>query len=290
MATLEITTKIGCRNNCAYCPQDLLIGAFSRKKDRRYLAYAKENSVFRMGLDMFRRCVDKVPTRVDIHFTGMCEPWLNPACTDMLLYAHDKGHRITASTTLVGIAPEDIEAMSEVPFKTFWVHLPSADGQERIRIDTAYLNLVKAIAASGIRVQFHYHGTQVHPAVRPIVGEPRRVILSSRGGNLGGKNIFSPEKRNPGRITCARNLQCNVLLPSGDVLLCCNDYGMQHVLGNLVASDYSSLFRGEEFIKVKKGLMDESIDILCRYCDVDVMENRVRAARGKHGNGADVAA
>lgn len=279
MPTMEITTKIGCRNNCTYCPQDMLIGAFALKKDRRYLVYAKENSVFQMSFDVFRQCIDKVPTWVDIHFTGMCEPWLNPECTRMLLYAHKKGHRIAASTTLVGVKVADIEQLAQVSFKYLWVHLPGAEGQERISVDRAYLDLLRTIANSNIAVQYHFHGRQIHPAVNSIVGEPRRILLSTRGGNLEGKNIFSPAKRNPGKITCARNLRCNVLLPSGDVLLCCNDYGMQHVLGNLMAIDYPALYQSEEFLKVKEGLVNESIEILCRYCDVDVMENRARVAR-----------
>ena len=58
-----------------------------------------------------------------------------------------------------------------------------------------------------------------------------------------------------------------MLLPNGDVILCSNDYGMKHVLGNIVSSGYDSLFNGIEFGKVRQGLQDESIDILCRDCD-----------------------
>jgi hypothetical protein len=121
----------------------------------------------------------------------------------------------------------------------------------------------------------------LQPAVKPVVSKSRRILLSTRGGNLAGKNIFSPEKRNPGKITCARKLRCTVLLPSGDVLLCCNDYGRQHILGNLFSVEYSALYQSEEFLKVEKGLTDESIEILCRHCDVDVIENRARWNRVK---------
>ena len=36
-------------------------------------------------------------------------------------------------------------------------------------------------------------------------------------------------------------------LPNGDVLLCCVDYAMKHVLGNLREQDYASLFEGEQY-------------------------------------------
>jgi hypothetical protein len=59
----------------------------------------------------------------------------------------------------------------------------------------------------------------------------------------------------------------NVLLPNGDVTLCCMDYGLQHLLGNLVSGDYDALLRSDEFLRVRKGLKDESEEILCRYCE-----------------------
>jgi len=45
------------------------------------------------------------------------------------------------------------------------------------------------------------------------------------------------------------------------------DYGMQHILGNLISSNYTSIFKGKEFFKLQKGLDDDSINILCRYCE-----------------------
>ena len=276
MATLEITTKIGCRNNCTYCPQDRLIAAFSRKSDRAYLDRVRNNGVFQMGFDVFTRCIDKVPAPVDIHFTGMCEPWLNPDCTRMLLYAHDQGHRIAASTTLAGMTLDDIDALAMVPFKIFWLHLPSAENLEAIRVDAAYLALLERILATPIPIRCHFHGQKLHPTLESLSDHVHRQPLSIRSGNARPSGGRPPVRRNPGRITCARNLRCNVLLPSGDVVICCNDYGMDHVLGNLLDDDYADLHRGEEFQRVKQGLGDPSMEILCRYCDVDVVENRAR--------------
>ena len=45
------------------------------------------------------------------------------------------------------------------------------------------------------------------------------------------------------------------------------DFKLKHVLGNLLDSDYTSLFQGEGFSKVKNGLKDDKKDILCRYCE-----------------------
>ena len=70
------------------------------------------------------------------------------------------------------------------------------------------------------------------------------------------KNIASL-KRLYGVIGCLRELNENVLLPNADVILCCMDFKLKHVLGNLLDSDYTSLFQGEGFSKVKNGLKDD---------------------------------
>ncbi len=76
-----------------------------------------------------------------------------------------------------------------------------------------------------------------------------------------------PPKKRRYRMDCKNNLKHNVLLPNGDVVLCCMDYGMKHILGNLLSSDYNSLFSSKEFLFVKEGLKNDSLDILCRYCE-----------------------
>lgn len=261
MPTLEITTQIGCKNACVYCPQDTLLSA-----------YAKSNNSRQMNFDLFKRCIDKIPLEIDIHFTGMCEPWLNPDCTKLLLYAHERGHRIDVSTTLVGMKMSDIDLIQSVPFKNFVVHLPSDEGYEKIKVDDIYLMILEKISKSSIKHSYHFHGRSLHSTVKNFMSNmtgQKEIIhyqIFSRAGNLKIKDR-PPMSRKRGVIICRRNMRHNVLLPNGDVVLCCMDYGMKHRLGNLLASDYHSLFRSEEYIKLQRGLTDDSLDILCRHCD-----------------------
>jgi hypothetical protein len=92
----------------------------------------------------------------------------------------------------------------------------------------------------------------------------------NRANNL-VTDFFTPSIRAKGNIHCHRK-RSNVLLPNGDVVLCCNDYGMQHVLGNLLTDTYESLFRGKEFRKVVAGMKDDKSEILCRYCSERCMK------------------
>lgn len=64
------------------------------------------------------------------------------------------------------------------------------------------------------------------------------------------------------------NMNHNVLLPDGRVLLCCMDYAMNHVLGNLIEMDYKDLFQTKIAEETKKAFREEKIVSICRKCEV----------------------
>lgn len=257
---IEITTGIGCKNACLYCPQEKFIKAYSQR-----------SNIFKMSIDVFKKCLDKIPRNIDICFSGMAEAWLNPDCTKMLLLAHQKGHKIIVYTTLVGMNLEDVALLESVPFKRFRIHLPSKEGYEKIKVDENYLKVLARISRSPIKSEYHCQGQAVPPKVKLLL-EGKKIeyfgILgtSTRAGNIKIKSKQMPQKKR-GIIACRANLLHNALLPNGDVLLCCIDYGMQHILGNLLSADYHSLFQSQEFLKIKRSLKDDSLDTLCRYCE-----------------------
>ena len=89
--------------------------------------------------------------------------------------------------------------------------------------------------------------------------------------HLGGCRKFGRRKpRNATAIKESRPMIAEILATgddNGDVILCCMDYSQEYILGNLLTSDYNSLFRGKVYADVKKGLRDKSSDIICRYCE-----------------------
>jgi sulfatase maturation enzyme AslB (radical SAM superfamily) len=269
---IEITTKIGCKNACVYCPQSKFINSYRRK-----------SNVMDMSFETFKACLDKLPLGVEIYFSGLCEPWLNPECTKMVLYAHERAHKIIVYTTLVGMNLSDIDLLERVLFTHFNVHLPAGGEYDKIKVDEYYLDLLNRILKSKINIRYHFHGVRLDPKVKILTEQNgktveyvpmyvgnrdkiQRLPVYSRARNVKVKNRFGLYRRR-GIIGCKYNLRINQLLPNGDVLLCCMDYGMKHVLGNLLTSSYNSLFRSEAFLKAKAGLKDEALDILCRYCD-----------------------
>jgi MoaA/NifB/PqqE/SkfB family radical SAM enzyme len=68
-------------------------------------------------------------------------------------------------------------------------------------------------------------------------------------------NLFdTPAKEN---VKCSRNdfYKQNVMLPNGDVVLCCMDYGLKHKLGNLLETNFNGLKREDSYE-------------LCQKCEV----------------------
>lgn len=259
-STMEITTVIGCKIRCAYCPQNKLMRT-----------YSKRSNIYKMTFDTFKSCLDKIPLNVHIHFSGMAEPWLNPECTKMLLYAHQQGYEVSVYTTTVGMLTSDVKNIESIPFGHFNVHLADKERYSKIEISDNYLETIDAILKSKIQNREYMTMGKLHPEVQQLIRKriPKTRMLS-RAGNLEGKVCppIPPRLEGPIRCRSAGNLfNHNVLLPNGDVIICCMDYGMQHILGNLISSNYTSIFKGKEFFKLQKGLHDDSINILCRYCE-----------------------
>jgi len=147
--------------------------------------------------------------------------------------------------------------------------LPSVGGYEIIGVDEHYLYLLEYVVKSITRASFICHGQRVDPRIEALLEKNGKSHCPAppvtRAGNVAGSQCPAQLR---GIVACYRGLQYNVLLPNGDVLQCCMDYGLQHVLGNLNHCDYPSLFRGPEFLRIKKGLWNGSSNILCRRCDM----------------------
>ena len=256
---LEITTKIGCKVSCKYCPQEKLIKAYSRKSKINELTFQD-----------FANILNKIPKNVEISFCGLSEPFLNKECINMILHAHENGYRIAITTTLVGFEERYINLIQNIPFTFFYIHLPSDENLEKIPIDSDYINIIKKLSESKIDTRFVFHGKDIDRRVKHLIkGRIRWGELFTRSGNVDLNESAKP-KRIKGKIGCKREVLMNVLLPNGDVVICSSDFGMQHVMGNLLENDYASLFTSSEYRKVKRGMLDDSEEILCRYCDTYV--------------------
>jgi len=256
---LEVSTVVGCRMACKCCPQAIHV--------RRY---AETGGLTKMTLETFKQVLGTVPANVRISFAGMAEPWLNAHATAMVEHALNAGHEVSIYTTLSGMTLDDVRAPSRRKFVEFVVHLPDDVGIMKLNVNDAYLEVLHEVR----RVIPHHYSVigPLHRALVPIVGKVNDDSsgIFSRAGNLTDRAI--PRKTGPLACSaCGPKIDHNILLPNGDVTLCCQDYSLKHILGNLLKQSWDSLFEGEAYQRVMRGLDgDESIDIACRHCELAV--------------------
>ena len=242
---LEITTHIGCPMMCTDCPQKLLMSAYKGKRD--------------MDFDEYCKAIDKVPKECRIDFSGMCEPFANPRCADMILYASD--HPLALYTTLQGSTEEDLEKLKDVRFEVITIHIPDKDGRSHFNITPEYLDLLSRWNCHA----YSCHGN-IDDRVLPYL-KSRYVItaMHDRAGNVEERPHKDLDPNVP--LVCAtsgREMNHNVLLPDGTVITCCMDYGMTGIFGNLFEQSYEEVLNSPEAQRMRATL--DKGESICRHC------------------------
>lgn len=265
--SIEITTTMGCKVNCKFCPQSLLLNEYYKNDKNRATV---------MSLETFRKAMDYFPIDYDVLFCGMSEPFLNPDCIEMLKIACAQNRKVSLYTTLVGINKEQVDEILSLPLSYVTVHV--ADKKRFAHIDTTeeYYEIlekfVKAKKADGSYL-VNACSSQTEPDERVLkICNGRFEIqteMTDRAGNLEDKCLISKEIET-GKIICGHlgdALNNNILLPDGSVVLCCMDFGLKHILGNIYDNTYNEIMNSTEIQRIKSGMAgDTSIDILCRSC------------------------
>ena len=274
MPTLEITTMIGCPLRCTFCPQPELMAAYGKSSDK-YMAF-----------DTYRTILAKIPSHVRIDFSGMSEPWANPNATDMLYVTLNAGYRVAIYTTLYGMSVEDSVYITRELIPKFkhqieivCLHLPDANmnmrgyrGSPEYR--QALLNFLNAdYPVSAMTMD---KSGQIHPDLADIIHANLGAWSGhSRAGSLGEEQTkkvgAKGPPRNEERVTCASTpyYDHNVLVPSGDVYLCCMDYSLRHRIGSLLESNYYDMFKSDALNMLRLANMTPGFSkcSICKSCD-----------------------
>jgi len=255
--TLEINTivpKKGCVVDCVFCPQRTLQKAWNEKYFTNYEGRT-------MTLDQFKMVIDKIPKEIRICFSGFVEPFMNKYCSDMILYAHEQGHKVAVFTTGVGMSLEDVNKIKNLDFSDEWpnggftLHLPDEEKRAKHKITDTYIKVIEELKNSNISNFITMTMGKVHNKVEHLYPDDtvNKYEMWHRTGNLIGEAQLKPElygvmdevktishddKRTCG---CPENLYHSVLLPNGDVTLCCMDYSLSEILGNLYTQEYDDI-------------------------------------------------
>jgi hypothetical protein len=200
-----------------------------------------------MTLDQFKNFMKTVPANLPIFFSGLCEPFLNPQTTDMIVWAHEQGHTISIFSTLTGLTPSNAAHIISIPIDKFVLHLPDAYGNANIPDTDDYRETLSIIL---------------------------RNIKHREDMNMGW-NFISNKCEDMARGKATRKTRrrlCNFLespayqlLPNGNVYFCCMVRGLTEKVGSLYENTYTELVAryGETSDRLQKD--PESI---CHYCNV----------------------
>ncbi len=277
MPTLEVTTMIGCPVLCTFCPQENLREQMKGKE--KYLT-----------LDNFKTILSKIPKHVRIDFSGTSEPWANPECTSILLHTLKSGYDVVIYTTLYGLSTEEASNVIKIikeyrlQIKDFVIHLQDQNSNMRgmklddewIMVLNQFLEFYEEKVLGKMSFMTMDESGIVHPKLKPIQSIVGEFMGIARAGSLdlsqinGQKVIIIKDKK--GIINCdwTDYYDQNVLLPNGDVLICCMDYNMKHKIGNLINMSYYDLFKSNEFLNLINKNIDPNSSAnssICRQCE-----------------------
>jgi hypothetical protein len=270
MPCLEVTTVASCTVRCTYCPQDALKEAYPK------------DTAHRLTLDTWRTCLGKVPPHVRIDFSGFVEPWLNPDCTQFLREALERGYSVGIYTTMQGMrVPEAVCQLLTDHAKQVEVlclHLPDPGGNMTgHKDDEAWRHALRCfLILRGLdafpRFELMTMDSQGETPVVPV-GRLLAFVGVDRAGSLdrgavAGQPLEAPVAHHE-PVGCSYTpwYDQNVLLPNGDVVLCCEDYGLKVKLGNLLTQRYYELFSSEVLAKMRAANMQPGpTGTLCKRC------------------------
>jgi MoaA/NifB/PqqE/SkfB family radical SAM enzyme len=225
----EITTNSRCPVNCSICPQLVFQKTYGGRTQM-------------LSLEDFKKAISTIPKDVKISFSGFSEPFVNPEAIDMVLYAKKNGWKTMINTTLVGLTPSDIDRLAEGdPYYNVVLHLPDNLNNAQIPLTQNYKDtLIKALTRLTI------HTTAIMNC---------KFIDNGRGG------LTMKYRTKNGRITCCReDLPDCIMVPNGDIFLCCMDFSLKYNLGNILDISYT------EIIQNRKNLDLQAPDSICRRC------------------------
>lgn len=241
---LEITVKIGCSNWCKCCPQFQLINKYNDKNKT-------------LSVDNFKKILSNVPKNVMVLFSGFCETFLNLQATEMIVYSIESGYPTSLYTTLVGACEADFKKLAGKKLIDCVIHSP----------DDIYF----IYDYNKWKLQYSLFKLYKIPHKLMSLG-PTKILgaIQHSPHNRAGNVVDLPINNVEGKIGCSvsniRKLDNNIVLPNGDVYLCCMNYDLSQKLGNLLEENWDEIHSGKNYQQIISLMNEEKSDILCRKC------------------------
>lgn len=266
----EITTQIGCALMCTFCPQDKLRRAYT-------------SPIRKLSIDTFRTALAKIPKDFQIVFAGFTEPWSHDDCNTFVREAFEDGRQVSIYTTLYNmdmVKTQELIALIRKHYHLldqFWIHMPDSHGNMLGWKQTPQYQKILDLMCSSI-AKINLMCLDAHGQHHQSLSTQKPVsfwYLHTRADNVDASRIQQQGWHKPPRyefvVECTRdkNFQSNVMLPNGDLALCCMDYGLKHVIGNIVDQTYEEIMADHTLSRLKdlNNQFGFSTETLCKSCN-----------------------
>lgn len=199
-----------------------------------------------LSVSDFETVLGRLPSDIQIHFSGFSEPFLNPNCGEMIDIASKWGFEVHLYTTLVGLSQSHLEHCSWTIPRVTRIHVP--DGKFLKIANEPWLKQFELLLSWSIPFTAMAMGP-VDPVISKAIERCGLKVelpdMLSRGGNLWNPNLSKKKFSH-----CSMNRwHNNVMLPNGDVVGDCHDYGLTIPLGNLLKQPYQDIYDAAEVWK-----------------------------------------
>ena len=245
---LEFTLTAACPLMCSYCPQEKYVRAFAKTPGMRS-----------MDLDEYKRMLANVAqTTRNIDFSGYTEPLYNPHWYDILRHTLEQGYTVTLFSTLGRASLDDLDRLSELAISRIYVHLLDRTAQ-RDKLEF-FIDRCRQNHRDHLFIYFDEDGRGLAAEFESRVN-CERWTAHSRAGLLDvGRRYL------PGAVACCEQRDfCSVVLPNGDVQICCMDFALEHRIGNLLERPLADIHNSDA-ARAFRETMASPRDGICNHC------------------------
>ncbi|MGC9256751.1 MAG: SPASM domain-containing protein [Desulfurella sp.] len=260
--SIEFTMQVGCSVGCNFCPQGVFV--------KNYRSNIKS-----FTLESFKKALNNIKnsTIEEIKFSGFSEPLENAYIYDCILEAYKEGFRVELITTLKNFSKAGFETIKNLPIKChISIQPPNLNNRKGLNDATAWNNVEQLLSLNpkcylvfgcldnGLTQSMKNDLKSIENKLNISIKYER---YTTRAGYMGSILKTNPHKK----LICKHNLG-QVALPNGDLALCCMDFGLKHIVGNIFSEHYTDILNSEKLKNIIQIMLGQKEgEILCQTCE-----------------------
>ena len=273
---VSLETMTTCNQKCYFCPVSIAPRDDETMPDEMFARIVAE-------LDAYR------PTLQGVFLQSYNEPTIDRRFVEHCRTLIAAGLPVAVLSNGSGLTPAKVDAILEAgSLRYLCINLSTLDreryqhdrGEDHLGVVLRNLDFLKdKPLADDMRIVVLGEMDAVHradyEAIRERFTGSRFSVdmhhATDRAGWLEvGMKLVEPKKHLAGcELMGSRPIQHLHITPSGECVLCCQDYDENYVVGNLATSSIADVLAGDEMAKMRRwvyGVEEAPADFICRTC------------------------